>query len=404
MNVKEWFLNLFKKNDIKPGRQSVEPLSVYLPKTKDVISRVINPKYPREALQQIEQAVFTNPILSQVHNLFVNLANTGYTVEIVPENENAKKEIQLFASQQNIDALVNSLITQIILYGTISCEIVLSEKLDGVAKIVRVHPKDIYFEYNEETDEFKPYQILSNNEIRELNPKTYIYIPLLTIDGSPYGIPPMLASLSLINTTNQFTEEISNLAKKLGILGFLDVKFPPLPKAPSETESEYQERLQKFLEETGKSITENLNKGIFLHFEGTEVNFKDISASIGGIKELLSTLEKWTIESAKAQPALLGFSDGYTETWASVSLHIFISQLKNYHNIIERFLEYTYKLHLALKGIFPDDVNVIFANPPSFNAKDEEDAKKTKVEWVLSLLQGGVISVEEARNLLADIL
>jgi len=403
MNLKEWFTNFFKKEDLKPGRQTIEPVSVYLPKSKDIRARLIDPKYPREALSLIEKAVFNNPILSQVHNLTINLANTGHSVEIVPENEIALQEIENFATWQNIDSFCNTLFSQIILYGAISCEIVISEKLDGVAKIVRVHPKDIYFEYDEEKDEFKPYQMIGQ-ELRELNPKTYLYIPLLTIDGSPYAIPPMLASLALIETTDQFTAEIANLAKKLGLLGFLDVKFPPLPKAPSETETEYQERCLKFLENTGKNITENLSKGLLLHFEGTEVNFKDISASLSGIKDLLGMLEKWAIESAKAQPALLGFSEGYTETWASVSLHIFISQLKNYHRMVERFLEYTYKLHLALKGIFPEDVNVSFAEPPNFKAKEEEEARKTRVEWVLSLLQGGVISVEEARNLLSDIL
>ena len=153
-----------------------------------------------------------------------------------------------------------------------------------------------------------------------------------------------------------------------------------------------------------KHVQENIQKGVLLHFEGTDVEFKEISASLGGIKELLSAIEKWTIESAKGQPALLGFSEGYTETWATVSLYVFISQLKNYQRLVERFLEYTYKLHLALKGYDVEDVNVSFAEPPNFKAKEEEEARKTRTEWVIQLLQSGVISYQEARDLLADIL
>jgi len=134
------------------------------------------------------------------------------------------------------------------------------------------------------------------------------------------------------------------------------------------------------------------------------VQFKDISASLGGIKEILSTLEKWTIESAKSQPALLGFSEGYTETWATVSLHIFISQLKNFHRIVERFLEYTYKLLLLLKGYAIEDVNVSFNDLPSFRQKDEEEVRKMRAETVVTLLQAGLITQEEARKLLEEVL
>lgn len=155
MGIKDWLGKTFRKEDLKSKRQSVEPVSVYLPKSQDVRSRLINPRFPREALGQIEKAVFNHPILSQVHSLTINLANTGHTVEVVPENQEAIAEIRSFAARQNIDALCNALFSQIILYGAISCEIVVSEKLDGVQKIVRVHPQYVYFEYDQEADEWR---------------------------------------------------------------------------------------------------------------------------------------------------------------------------------------------------------------------------------------------------------
>jgi len=396
--LKKWINKLRGKE-----RQTIEPISVFLPRSKDIRTRLIDPKYPRNALTLIEKAVFTNPILSQVHNLFVNLANTGHYVEVVPENERAQKEIEAFAQTFDADSFVNALFSQLVLYGAISCEIVVSEKLDGIKKIVRVHPYYIYFTYDEERDEFVPYQYIQNQLI-ELNPVTYRYIPLLTIDGSPYAVPPMLASLALVDTTDSFTQELKSFATKLGLLGFLDVKFQPLQRAPGETEFEYQKRCISFLEEQAKAITENITKGVLLHYDGTEVQFQDISASLGGIKEILSTLEKWTIESAKSQPALLGFSEGYTETWATVSLHIFISQLKNFHRIVERFLEYTYRLLLLLKGYSIEDVNVSFNDLPSFRQKDEEEVRKMRAETVVTLLQAGLITQEEARKLLEEVL
>lgn len=114
-------------------RISIEPESIYLPKAKDTKSKIVNPRYPRQALVDIEKAIFTNPILSQIHNLVINLANTGHTVEA--ETEEIKDEITQLATKLNTDSLVNALFSQIILYGCISAEIVVSDKLDGIQKL-----------------------------------------------------------------------------------------------------------------------------------------------------------------------------------------------------------------------------------------------------------------------------
>lgn len=390
----------------KTKRLSLEPVSVYLPKSKDIKARLVDPRFPRSVLLEIEKAVFTNPILSQIHNLVINLANTGHTVEVETvevEREELKTEIDTLAQALNMDALVNALFSQIILYGALSAEIVVSPKVDGVERIARVHPATIYFAYDEEKDSWKPYQVVSDKTI-ELNPYTYQYIPLLTIDGSQYGIPPMLSALSLLETTDALISELQGLAKKLGLLGFLDISFPLLPRSAAETETEYQERARKFLQNTAQDIVENISKGILLHFDGTQVEFKELSSNTSGLKDVLATMEKWLIEGAKGQPALLGFAEGYTETWATVSLHIFISQLKNYQRLVERFLEYVYKLHLTLRGYSFKDVNVSFAEPPSFQAKVEEEVRKLRAETVIQLYQAGLITQEEARMLLEEVL
>ncbi len=392
---------LFEKirKTLQGKRQSIEPISAVLPKTKDIRSRLIDPRYPRSVLFDIEKAVFTNPILSQVHNLVTNLANTGHTVEV--ETDEMKEEITKLAQRLNTDSLVNALFSQLILYGCISAEVVVSPKLDGIERVHRVHPASVYFAYDEEEDVFKPYQVVADKTI-ELNPNTYAYLPLLTVDGSPYAIPPMLASLTLIDVVDSLSTELKNLAGKLGLVGFLDITLPALPRSPAETEVEYQKRAREFLQNIAQDIAENMQKGILLHFEGTQAQFKEISVNAGGIKDVMNTVEKWLIEGAKGQPALLGFSEGLTETWATVSLHIFISQLKNYQRLVERFLEYVYKLHLTLAGYDVEDVNVSFAEPPNFKAKEEEEAKKARVEWVVQLLQAGIIDLQTARKLVEE--
>jgi hypothetical protein len=141
-----------------------------------------------------------------------------------------------------------------------------------------------------------------------------------------------------------------------------------------------------------------MSKGVFLHFEGTEAKFEEISGNASGIKEIIELLERWAVEGAKAQPSLLGFSTGYTETWSTVALHTFISQLSSIQTIVKRFLEYAYKLHLLLKGFNIDDVDIEFNPLPDFHPDKVSKAKLDDTQRIIQMLQAGIISVEEARK------
>ena len=402
MDIRRFFKRLLGKETIQKllphTRVSVEPVKPLTPKTLEVKYRFIDPKYPREWLKVIEKAVMANPILSQIHNIIVNLANTGHSVQVEGKDaERAMEELSELAFLLNTDHLVNLLASQISISGAISAEIVVSGNLQGVKKIVLVPASTIYFLYNEKIDEFEPYQWIDKDPVK-LNPLTYKYLPLLTFEGSPYAIPPFLSALSIVEVTENLVSELKGLAQKIGLIGFLDVKFLPLPKAPNETETEYQERSLKYLENVAQQISENLNKGIFLHFDGTEANFKEISPNASGIREIIELTEKWLIEGAKTQPALVGFSTGYTETWATVALHVFSKQLESMQRLVRRFLEYSYKLHCLLKGLEVDDINVVFNPLPDFNPQRTAEAKLKEVERVIAMLQAGIIDLETAKK------
>jgi hypothetical protein len=385
--------------DLPKTRVSIQSEKVLSPKTLDIRYKFVNPKYPREWLNVIAKAVVANPILSQVHNLTINLANTGHTVQVEGKDaEKAREELKELAFLLNTDHLVNQLIAQINIAGAISAEVVVDEKLQGVKKVVFVPSATVYFTYNEEADEYEPYQWVGTAESIKLNTMTYKYLPLLTLEDSPYAIPPFLASLSIVEVVESMITELKGLAQKIGLIGFLDVKFPPLAKAPNETETEYQERALKWLENIAQQVSENMSKGIFLHFDGTDAEFKEISPNAGGIREIIDLAEKWLIEGAKSQPAVLGFSTGYTETWATVALHVFSAQLENTQRLVRRFLEFVYRLHLMLKGFDIDDVNIIFNPLPDFEPQKKAEARLKETQRIVQLLQAGIIDVETAKK------
>ncbi len=398
------FLKRLKENkekvlkEIPISRLSIEQRQPF--KSLDVRYRFLNPRYPREWLNLIEKAVLLNPNLSQMHELIIDLANTGHKVEVVPENSKIKEELDNLAETLNTDSLVNQLFSQIVLYGAISIEIVVEKGLRGVREIVRVPPPTVYFLWNEETQTYEPYQWIGTEEPIKLNPYTYLYIPLLTLDGSPYAIPPFLSSLSAIEVQEEIMAQLKGLAQKLGLLGFLDIQLPLPPRSPSETETEYQKRLSAQLEDLAKIVSENMQKGIFLHYEGVSAEFKEVSANAGGVRDLVELNEQWMISGAKGQPSLLGRTTGSTETWATVAYEQFVRMLQNYQRLVKRALEYCYKFHITLLGYDFQDININFTPIKSLKPDKDAELLKIKAETIQILLQNGIITNEEARKLI----
>lgn len=390
-----------KAKDLLVGRVSIEQPELF--RSLDLRYRFLNPRYPREWLTLIEKAVMLNPDLSLMHELIIDLANTGHKVEVVPENKELAKEIDTLAANINTDSLINQLFSQLVLYGAVSIEAVVEESLRGINDIVRVSPTTVFFLWNEKESRYEAYQWVGTKDPVKLNPYTYLYIPLLTIDGSPYGIPSFLSSLSAIEVQEEVRAQLKGLAQKLGLLGFLDLKIPLPSRAASETDTEYLKRCNLQLEELAKIIVDNIQKGVLLHYEGSEATFKEVGANAAGVREILELNEQWIISGAKGQPSLLGRSTGATETWATVAYEQFVRMLQNYQRVVRRALEYCYKLHALLLGYEFEDINVVFQPIKSLTPDKDADVLKATVEAVTTLLQAGLIEKPQAEKIIEEV-
>ena len=382
------------KKDIPKKRQTIEPVSIYYPNTTTTQSKLINPRFPYEYLTELETLVLTNPDLAHAHQIFLDLANRGFDIIV---DKNIQEEVQKFAEKIKIKQLSRQLFNQLILYGAVSLEWIIEPNLNGIKKAVRVPVWTIRFIYDEKQEEFIPYQWLPPKEPIKLSPLTYQYVPLLTLDGSPYGIPPFIAFFTVKDIQEEFLEEVKAITKKLGLIGFVDIKIPQPPKLSGETEIEYRKRLLQQLEEEAPLYQKQIQKGIAIHYDGTEIDFKDIpDSSIS--KDMIEMIERYSVSATKMQPSLLGRTTGSTETWATIAYEQFVSQLEDFQNVVKEVLEHGLKLHLTLKGLEWEILEVQFTPPPSLNPEKEEQAKKTKADRVIALLQAGLITEEEGRK------
>lgn len=401
MAIKDWFNRRgLQINSLPLNRVSVEPIDLL--QTINSLStrwKGIDPRFPREWLRVIEKSVMLNQDLALAHELIIDLGNTGHTVEVSgSRSDEATQELKELAGILDTDALVNSFLSQIAIYGCISAEIVILPDSSGIKKVVRVPPPSVFFTYDPEKDIYIPWQFdLMKNEI-QLNTDTYIYSPLLTIDGSPYAIPPFISSLSSVEVQEEFKSELKGAARKMGLLGLMDIEVDSPPKAPSETEKEYLKRIMDYLQTFVDSISQNLKKGIVAHFKNMKATHYSVAADATGVKDIIEINNQWVMSGSKVQPSLLGRTTGSTETWATVSFAQFTSQLNNYRRLIKRAIERVYKTHLVLKGIDVDDVTVTFNNSPSINPQKEASVKKIDSETICQQYSAGLISLEEARE------
>jgi hypothetical protein len=388
------FENIVKK--IKKGnakKTSLEPINIYLPKTSNVESRLIQPRFPYEYLLELERIIMTNPDLAHAHQVFLDLSNTELKIKA---EEKTKNQILQFYKEINIEKLKTHFFNQIILYGAISHEWIVKDDLTGIkdSKIVPIWT--IRFAYHEESDTFIPYQFLPPKDTIRMNENTYQYIPLLTLDGSPYGIPPFVSVFAVNDTYEEIIHEIANLATKTGMIGFIDMEITPPARASGETDKEWRDRVREFMVSEADAAQSMIQKGLIIHTSNTKVNYKEIpSSSIG--KDITDMLEKWVISSAKMQPSLLGRTTGSTETWAYIAYEQFVRQLKNIQSKVESVIEYGTKLHLLLNNN-TEDFTVEFDKPPELDPEKEAKAGRERAIKLKTLLDAGIIEKEEARK------
>jgi len=384
-------LNKIGKKEIK--RTSVEPISVYLPKVNSIESRLIQPRFPYEFLLDLERLVMTSPDLAHAHQVFLDLANTDI---IIKGDEKVRKTVLDLFDELQIKKLKTQLFNQLILYGAISVEWIVREDLSGIADVKRVPIWTIRFVYNEEKDKFEPYQYLPPEQPIKLNENTYQYIPLLALDGSPYGVPPFISIFTVADIQKELFSEIANMATKTGMIGFVDIEVKPPQKVAGETDTEYYKRIRQWLSEEAAAIQDMIQKGLVLHTDASKVNYKEISSSSIG-KDITQLIEQWVVSSAKMQPSLLGRTTGSTETWAYIAYDQFVRQLRNIQQIVEDCLEYGARLHLLLNGI-NDKVEMEFTRPPVLSPEKDANAQKLRAEKLKALVEAEIITKDEARR------
>jgi len=307
-----------------------------------------------------------------------------------------------------MDGLVNKMISQVVISGSLANEWVPSMDLKGIKTVVLVNPENIRWGYNRKKQIYEAYQYIKSfivtnsvDNLKKLNPNTFKYYALNGDNDSPYGIPPYLSALDSTKTQRLMMDNIKFIVEQVGVMGFLQVTMAKPDQLPGEKYENYITRLNTFLDDARKRVQEGYRDGITVGYkDDTEFDFKSTTRNFTGVAELFQLNELLLSSGLKMDASMLGRNYGTSETQISVIFTKLLSQLKNIQNLIKANLEYGYALELRMAGFKFNTINVVFNPSTALDELKNQQAEEIKIRNNNALYLDGIISQEQyAHNL-----
>lgn len=396
------------------GRSSVETtgtLAGHISGALDIFGTV-SPVIDFDMLRLLKTFWLTNPDLSQYVANVVHLGNPGHQIVIdAPSTtvaEGALTRINEAASRiyqhgAGVDGLINALLAQVAWSGALSSEDVVDLGKRRVEQSVLVPVEQIRFRFLE--GQYVPFQHPTSflglatsllGGIR-LNPETYRYYAVQTIENSPYAKPPASAAVGAIaGPQTSMVENLDYIMNKLGLFGLVSVACTPPPKQPNEDLSAYNGRAQKYLASVRKVLQANFKKGLLVHFRDQQMLHTNVASDARGAKDVWQINEEQVMSGLGMQPAFFGRTDSTTETYANVVYQLLLALVGNIQRLPKRRVEATYRLDCRLGGLAIDAVSVQFNKAYARDPLKEAQAEEALVRTVILKAEKGILSPDDA--------
>lgn len=385
----------------------------------------VNPVIDWDMLACLKKLWLYNPDFSQYVANIVNLGNPGHSLQVDAANDSIAESTvarlneaasRIYPQGMGVDGLINQYLTSIAWSGAISSEDVVDFGGRRVQKVVLVPVEQIRFLYNKETDSYDAYQKSSNWLRRNdggraargpsgvlglipLNPETYKYYPIQTVENSPYAKPPATAAVEpIVNMQKPIMENIGFIARKVGLLGLVAVSVAQPNKKPNETESEWQTRCAKYIADVNAALDGNFNKGLVTTFRDQKVEHTSVTGDANGVYDLNRLSEEQVFSGMGAMPGFHGRTDSTTETFADVVYNLLLAQMSNMQRPVKRRMEQTYRLELLLAGVMVEGVSLTFNKAHSRNALQDAQTKRSELDTVIEKVRSGLLSPDEGAH------
>lgn len=368
-----------------------------------------------EYLITLENLAAYNSDISYALDNIVQLANTNHIIEFPDGISDVQKnkmkahlksvEKNWYANGSGTRSLKGDLLTQIVINGALSAEIVPNIKLKGIEQVFRVSPKNIVFVYDPLTGAYLPYQKSKRGTKKgnvpgliELNTLTYKYIALRRYFQSPYATPPFISAIDSIVTQKDMMANFKNIMQKLGMLGFLTAEVTEPQKLPGEDPQAYWNRCLDYLNNVVyPQLDKNLSKGMVAGFKDKhKFTLQGNNMNVSGADGLFNLIQSRIFAGVKQDPNMNGVQLTTTETFGRVILAKLLSQIDEYQSVVDSFFSSLYLMELRLAGYKLDFVEVKSEKPTVNDKVKDEEAESKKIDNVIKKVNAGIISNDTA--------
>lgn len=366
---------------------------------------------PWEILDYVELLATYNPDYSQAVDNIRTLANSGHELFVDGSKRTAKrvktsleeKARDIQKAHGGIDGLIDKLLRQGAVFGAMAGEWILNEELTEVVDFVDVSPKSIRFFW--EDNHWAPYQKVTaaqaqeaekngqkvENQCVKLNETTFSYYAFDAAPGSPYGVPPFVAALTNIAIQKDMVTNMSQIVKKVGMLGIIDLAIKQLPRKPSESPEQYEARAKGYLDSYVDVLEDMVAEGGLAHFDDVEVNTYSITGNAAGATNIFKQNEELIFSGLKSMPSVQGRSYSSTETYAGVAYDIIIRNTLKYQRSCKRMIEQGYWLMCTLAADMPDGIRLQFNSNKTLQRLQVAQAETIEIRNAAMLWLSGLI-------------
>jgi hypothetical protein len=377
---------------------SYEPLAYKLPWEVLDIVEVLS-TYNSDYSQAVDNI---RTLANSGHELFVNAGSDLQTSRTKDYLEGLARTIQ--ERNGGVDGLVDKLLDQAATYGAMCGEWILDEDLTTVVDFADINPKTIRFFWNETTQVFDPYQKVPGLQLQtvpqnlikmdciKLNTATFHYFAFDSAPQSPYGVPPFVAALEPIGIQRDMIANMSQIVKKIGLLGLIDLVVERLPPMPGETDEAYAARAGAYLDSYVDAAEQMVRDGGMVHFDDVAIKSTNVAGNAAGATNIFKQNEEQVFSGLKSMPSVQGRSYSTTETYAGVAYDIIIRNTVRYQRACKRMIESGYWLAAQLQGYKPKSISLAFNPNKTLHRLQDAQAQALEIKNAALLWKAGVIN------------
>lgn len=188
--------------------------------------------------------------------------------------------------------------------------------------------------------------------------------------------------------------------QKVSGLGVMLAEVEPPPREPGETQTAYDTKAGRYLQQIADTVTANLNNGLGIGYSNIKFSFQSTQSGAQGARDILQLVLQGMFSALQRDPIFFGWQFQSSDSFAAVVYEEMYKSLKLYQMGVKRAIEHGHRLNLALAGMADIDLSVQFRDEHTSDVFKESEARMMLSQAIIAQLEAGLITPEEARRML----